>query len=125
MFFHCFHQVFHCVHFETPSQEARLAMACTSNPATLNTDTLVVPVQPSGVDLSPRPSVNMNPCLPGMSADRSVAQGMGPSLNPVGAEGGGADMLMCVDLAREMQDTPESERHDIEEEGNNSDIEGR
>jgi len=136
-----FLQVFHCVHFETPSQEAKLALSCSPrSPAQQQSepDVLVVPAPAMGVDLSPRPAINMNPCPFGPQAERSLQQGLemellqqglevpeGAGAALLGAEGGLLDMHMNEDLSREMQDTPESERHDIEDEGNNSDIEGR
>lgn len=118
-------QVFHCVHFETPSQEAKLAVACSAPPS--NPDILVVPASPREVDLSPRPSVDVDDSSLGARVVRMVASAAYSMAGapPTPPEGSVDSSCLFRNLVEDDQDTPESERQDIEEECNNSDTEGR
>lgn len=55
-----------------------------------------------------------------------VRAAAGAVREPAGAEGVSLEVNMSEDYGgRDVQDTPESERHNIDEESGNSDIEGR
>lgn len=106
-------EVFHCVHFETPSQAARLAVQV-STPSSPRPGSSGV--QSDTRSLSPRGTSSMNPqiqILRGNSAAR------------LQLDSASMDVNVSTDLARDSQDTPESERLEIESVSSTSESEKR
>ncbi|XP_060580552.1 LOW QUALITY PROTEIN: BTB/POZ domain-containing protein 9-like, partial [Ruditapes philippinarum] len=94
-------EVFHCVHFETPSKSAKISVTRSSPPGSPCTVSEVNQTEPS---LSPRPSVCRNPGSPQLAG----------FLPQPGNHLVGASMAVNVsgDLGQDSLDIPESERQE-------------
>ncbi|XP_052263784.1 BTB/POZ domain-containing protein 9-like [Dreissena polymorpha] len=136
-------EVFHCVHFETPSQAAKLALTSPSpkNPGQAS-DNQRSQGQGHSSGQGQPPTLTLR--LPG--SPRGAVQGLGAGAFAEPMEGDAVagislsrnltaasmDVNLSVDGGRNMFDTPESEQQEVqreeveeEQEANNSDFEGR